>query len=56
MAPNFETGSAIQVRLKGSTFVSLENWRRAQDKIPPRSEAIRRLIEQALAPSEHDAQ
>jgi hypothetical protein len=41
-------GAAIQVRLSGQLFRRLENWRRAQAKIPPRSEALRALIEQAL--------
>jgi hypothetical protein len=52
MRPNPESGAAIQVRLSGTEFDSLENWRRAQQKIPPRSEAvreaIRRLVTQAL--------
>jgi hypothetical protein len=43
-----EPGAAVQVRLKGHVFTSLENWRRAQDKIPPRSVAVRQLVEQAL--------
>ena len=36
--------AAIQVRLSGAEFDRLENWRRAQEKIPPRSEAIREAI------------
>ena len=36
--------AAVQVRLSGDEFDSLENWRRAQEKIPPRSEAIREAI------------
>ena len=36
--------AAVQVRLTGAEFDSLENWRRAQGKIPPRSEAIREAI------------
>ena len=36
--------AAVQVRLSGEEFDSLENWRRAQEKIPPRSEAIREAI------------
>ena len=45
--------AAVQVRLSGAEFDSLENWRRAQEKIPPRSEAreaIRRLVDPANAP------
>jgi hypothetical protein len=48
MHPTLETGAAVQVRLNGSVFDSLENWRRAQDKIPPRSVAIRQLLQRAL--------
>ena len=36
--------AAVQVRLSGTEFESLENWRRAQEKIPARSEAIREAI------------
>jgi hypothetical protein len=42
-------GAAIQVRVSGPLFERLENWRRSQSKIPARSEALRSLIEQALA-------
>jgi len=42
--------AAVQVRLTGAEFDSLENWRRAQEKIPPRSEAIRRLVRPADDP------
>ena len=31
------TGAAVQVRLDGPLFVALEDWRRAQPKIIPRS-------------------
>jgi hypothetical protein len=41
-------GAAIHVRLRGSLFDRLEDWRRQQDKIPSRSDALRVLIEQAL--------
>ena len=44
--------AAVQLRLKSDTFVSLENWRRAQPKIPSRAEAVRLLIEQALGAPE----
>ena len=44
MYPNSESGAAVQVRLSGSELDSLENWRRAQEKIPPRSEALREAI------------
>lgn len=43
------TGAAVQVRLNGPLFVALEDWRRAQPKIVPRSWALKRLLERALA-------
>ena len=39
----------VRVPLKGRIFAEVENWRRAQDKIPSRSKAIRLLLERALA-------
>jgi metal-responsive CopG/Arc/MetJ family transcriptional regulator len=47
--PNPEAGAAVQVRLTGSEFESLESWRRAQTKIPPRSEAIREAIRRLIS-------
>jgi hypothetical protein len=44
MHPNPGSGAAIQVRLSGTELDSLENWRRAQEKIPPRSEVLREAI------------
>ena len=53
-----EFSAAVQVRLSGSELEDLENWRRAQEKVPPRSEALREAIRRlvtlptaALAPS-----
>ena len=43
------TGAAVQVRLDGPLFAELENWRRAQPKIVPRSWALKQLLERALA-------
>ena len=43
--------AAVQVRLSGEEFHSLENWRRAQEKIPPRSEAIREAIRRLVHPA-----
>ena len=43
------TGAAVQVRLEGHLFAELENWRRAQPKIIPRSWALRQLLVRALA-------
>jgi hypothetical protein len=48
--PETQNGAAVQVRLHGPLFERLENWRRAQPSIPHRSEALRALLEQALAP------
>ena len=40
--------AAVQLQLPPSIFEKLENWRRAQSKIPPRSIAIRELLRRAL--------
>jgi hypothetical protein len=48
-----ENGAAVQVRLSGSLFERLEDWRRSRPKIPHRSEALRWLIERALAASDN---
>lgn len=44
-----KTEAAVQVRLDGPLFEQLENWRRSQAKIPPRSDALRILLQRALA-------
>jgi hypothetical protein len=44
--------AAVQVRLSGPEFDSLEDWRRAQEKIPPRSEAIREAIRRLVRPAD----
>ena len=44
--------AAVQVRLSGAEFHSLENWRKAQKKIPPRSEAIREAIRRLVRPAD----
>ena len=44
--------AAVQVRLSGDEFDSLENWRRAQEKIPPRSQAIREAIRRLVRPAD----
>jgi hypothetical protein len=41
----------VRLQLEGPLFTSIENWRRAQHKIPSRAEAIRQLVEQALGGS-----
>jgi hypothetical protein len=45
---NAATRAAVQVRLEGSLYRALENWRRSRPKIPARSEALRELLERAL--------
>ena len=50
MHPHPESNAAVQVRLSGNELVSLENWRRAQEKIPPRSEALREAIRRLVTP------
>jgi hypothetical protein len=44
-----EPRGVVQVRLEGPILLALENWRRSQPKIPPRSEALRAILLQALA-------
>ena len=39
---------AIHTRVTGELRERFENWRRQQRVIPPRSQAIRELIEKAL--------
>jgi hypothetical protein len=39
-----ESGAAVQVRLNCGELDCLDNWRRAQNKIPPRSKALREAI------------
>jgi hypothetical protein len=40
--------TAIHTRVDGKLRERFENWRRQQHVIPPRSQAIRELIEKAL--------
>jgi metal-responsive CopG/Arc/MetJ family transcriptional regulator len=42
------TGELIGVRLQPNPLAKLDTWRRQQDDIPNRPEAIRRLVERAL--------
>jgi hypothetical protein len=46
-----EVHGDVRLQLEGPLFISIENWRRAQRKIPSRAEAIRQLVEQALGGS-----
>jgi metal-responsive CopG/Arc/MetJ family transcriptional regulator len=40
----FQHGMPVQVRLQKNLFDALEGWRRKQETIPSRPEAIRRLL------------
>jgi hypothetical protein len=42
-----------QVRLDGASFKLVEDWRRAQPKIPARSDAVRQLLSLGLEASRH---
>jgi hypothetical protein len=46
--------AAVQLRL-GPLFELVEDWRRSQPKIPPRSEAIREIVRLALSAAQRDA-
>jgi hypothetical protein len=46
--------AAVQLRL-GPLFELVEDWRRSQPKIPPRSEAIRELVRLALEAAQRRA-
>jgi hypothetical protein len=39
-----ETGTPVQVRLQRKLLDMVDDWRRTQDDIPTRGEAIRRLL------------
>jgi hypothetical protein len=43
--------AASKFRLEGRTLSLIEEWRRAQPRIPSRTEAIRQLIEKAIDPA-----
>jgi hypothetical protein len=43
-----ENAAAVRLELEGPIFALVEDWRRAQPKIPSRNEAVRLLIQQAL--------
>jgi hypothetical protein len=44
-----EKPSALEMRLGGSFFKTVDEWRRKQKDLPSRAEAIRRLVERGLA-------
>ena len=43
-----DTTTVIYTRVSGKLRDQFENWRRAQPEIPPRSEALRSLLDKAL--------
>jgi hypothetical protein len=45
-----ETGQLVGVRLQPTDLAALDDWRRRQEDLPTRPEAIRRLIAQGLTP------
>jgi hypothetical protein len=44
-----QRGTPVQVRLHQKLLQAIENWRRGQESIPSRPEAIRRLLQESLA-------
>jgi hypothetical protein len=40
--------AAVRIDLEGDILTSLEDWRRAQPKIPSRTEALRHMVERGL--------
>jgi hypothetical protein len=47
--PEQQRGTPVQVRLHQKLPQAIENWRRGQESIPSRPEAIRRLLQRSLA-------
>lgn len=43
-----ETGTLIGTRFQSGLLTKIDAWRKAEDDLPSRPEAIRRLIEKAL--------
>jgi hypothetical protein len=44
-----QPSAAVRLHLDGSIFAQVEDWRRSQPRIPSRAEAVRLLVEYALA-------
>lgn len=50
---NDENGSTrFEMRAPKAWIAKIDNWRRKQEDIPPRAEAIRRLVDEALDPKQ----
>jgi metal-responsive CopG/Arc/MetJ family transcriptional regulator len=44
-----EKTERFEMRVPGSFLAAIDAWRRTQEDLPSRAEAIRRLVEQALS-------
>jgi hypothetical protein len=44
-----EKNERFEMRVPASFLKAVDSWRRKQDDLPSRAEAIRRLVEQALS-------
>jgi hypothetical protein len=44
-----QTGEPVLVRLQPDQMAALDNWRRGQEDLPSRAEAIRRILAEAEA-------
>jgi hypothetical protein len=48
-----EESTPVMVRMSAGQLKALDGWRRDQEDLPGRPEAIRRLIDEALAANEN---
>ena len=44
--------ATVRFQLEGPIFAQIEDWRRMQEKIPSRPDAIRELVKRALCVAE----
>ena len=49
---NDDSRAAVRLDLTDPLLTDIENWRRSQEKIPSRTDAIRQLVKRALKESE----
>ena len=49
---NDNSRAAVRLDLTDPLLTDIENWRRSQEKIPSRTDAIRQLVKRALEESE----
>jgi metal-responsive CopG/Arc/MetJ family transcriptional regulator len=49
---NDDPRAAVRLDLTDPLLTDVENWRRSQEKIPSRTDAIRQLVKRALEESE----